>query len=156
LPFSINNVRLSSGLVLSNANKVYPAFLARKSNQYDQELFTSSGFLHYDMDEGKYIIASKDKIAEPALPGNLIRIHKNICNVYGEGKFEFSKDFGLFKPNAIGNFMYYPDTDTTEINVTMIMDAYFNDGAQKLMAERLNSTGGLTGLDMRDEVLKKH
>ena len=155
LPFNINNSRLSSGLVLSNANKVYPAFLARKTNQYDQELFTAHGYLHYDMEEGKYIIASKDKIAEPSLPGNLIRIHKNICNVYGEGKFEFSKDFGLFKPNAIGNFMYYPDTDTTEINVTMIMDAYFNDGAQKLMAERLNSTGGLTGLDMRDEVFEK-
>lgn len=155
LPFNINNSRLSSGLVLSNANKVYPAFLARKTNQYDQELFTAHGYLHYDMDEGKYIIASKDKIAEPALPGNLIRIHKNICNVYGEGKFEFSKDFGLFKPNAIGNFMYYPETDTTEINVTLILDAYFNDGAQKLMAERLNSTGGLVGLDMRDEVFEK-
>jgi hypothetical protein len=155
LPFNINNTRLSSGLVLSNANKVYPAFLGRKTNQYDQELFSAHGFLHYDMEEGKYIIASKDKIAEPSLPGNLIRIHKNICNVYGEGKFDFSNDFGLFKPNAIGNFMYYPESDTTEISVSMIMDAYFSESAQKLMAERFNSTGGLVGLDMRDEIFEK-
>lgn len=155
IPYNINNTRLCSGLVLSNANKIYPAFLARKRNQYDQELFTAHGFLHYDMEEGKYIIASKDKIAEASLPGNLIRIHKNICNVYGEGKFEFSKDFGLFKPNASGNFLYYPETDTTEINLTMIMDAYFNSSAQKLMSEKINSAGGLAGLDMRDDVFEK-
>lgn len=154
-PNNINNSRLIAGLVLANSNTVYPAFLGKKRNQYDQELFSANGFLYYDQEEGKYVIASKDKIAEPDLPGNLIRIHKNICNVYGEGRFNFSNDFGLFNPNAIGNFLYYPDTDTTEFNLTMILDAYFSSDAHKLMAERLNSTPGLVGIDMRDEVFEK-
>lgn len=154
-PYNINNSRLIAGLVLSNANKVYPAFLGRKRNQYDHELFISSGFLYYDQVEGKFIISSKDKITEPSLPGNYMHIHKNICNVYGEGKFNFSNDFGLFKPNIIGNFLYYPETDTTDFNVTMILDAYFNQDAHKLMAERINATAGLVGIDARDEVFEK-
>ncbi len=155
MPMNINNSRLIAGLVLSNSNVVYPSFLGKKRNQYDQVLFQSDGFLYYDQEEGKYIIASKDKIAEPDLPSNLIRIHKNICNVYGEGKFNFSNDFGLFKPNAIGNFLFYPETDTTDFNLTMVLDAYFNESATKMMAERINATPGLVGIDMRDEVFEK-
>lgn len=155
VPYNFNNARLIAGLVLSNTNSVYPSFLGKKRNQYDQELFKTHGFLYYNKDEGKYIIASKDKIAEPALPGNYMHIHKNICNVYGEGKFNFSNDFGLFAPNAIGNFLYYPDKDTTEFNLSLIMDAYFNDAAFKNMAEKINATPGLVGLDMRDEVYDK-
>jgi hypothetical protein len=89
------------------------------------------------------------------LPGNYIHIQKNICNVYGEGKMNFSKDFGLFKPNAIGNFLYYPERDTTEFNLTMLMEAYFSTDAHKLMADRLNSTSGLVGIDLKDEVYEK-
>ncbi len=155
ITYNINNTRLCSGLVLSNASQLYPAFLDKKRNQYDQEIFSANGFLHYDKDEGKFIIAPKDKIAENSLPGNLIRKHKSICNMYGEGRFEFSKDFGAFKPNAYGNFLYYPDTDSTEINISMIIDAYFNSSALKAMAEKLNSTGGLSGLNVRDEVFEK-
>ena len=155
ITYNINNTRLCSGLVLANTNQLYPAFLTRKRNQYDQEIFSASGYLHYDQDDGKFIIAPKEKITETSLPGNLIRRHKSICNVYGEGKFEFSKDFGLFKPNAIGNFMWYPETDTTEINVSMIADAYFSNAALKAMADKLNSTGGLSGLNVRDDVFEK-
>ncbi|MCK9254808.1 MAG: hypothetical protein M0P36_03370 [Bacteroidales bacterium] len=155
ISYNINNTRLCSGLVLSNTNQIYPAFLTRKRNQYDQEIFTANGYLHYDQDEGKFVIASKDKIAENSLPGNLIRKHKSICNVYGEGKFEFSKDFGLFKPNAIGNFMYYPDLDTAEINVSMIIDAYFSNTALKAIGEKINTIGGLSGLNLRDDVFEK-
>lgn len=155
LPVSINNDKLVAGLVLSNSNRLYPSFLAKKRNPYDKVIFTASGFLHYDQDEGKFIIASKDKIAETSLPGNYISIHKNICNLYGEGRFNMSTDFGLFKPNIIGNFLYYPDRDTTEITVSMIMDAYFNSDAQRLMADKLNAVPGLVGIDIRDDVYEK-
>jgi hypothetical protein len=152
IPYNINNTRLIAGLVLSASNQIYPSFLGRKRTPNDQEIFSVSGFLHYDKDEGKFMIASKDKLAEPSLPGNYIHIHKNICNVYGQGKFNFSNDFGLFVPNIIGEFLYYPDTDTTEFNVSMILDAHFNSSAQKLMAEKINSVKGLTGINMRDEI----
>lgn len=152
VPYNINNTKLTAGLVLSNSNQIYPLFLGRKRNQFDQEILTVHGYLRYNPEEGKYIIASKDKLAEASLPGNYIHIHKNICNVFGQGKFNFSSDFGLFAPNIIGEFLYYPEKDTTEFNVTMILDAYFNSSAQKLMAERLNSVGGLVGINLRDEI----
>ncbi|MBN2776974.1 MAG: hypothetical protein JXR36_05005 [Bacteroidales bacterium] len=152
LPVNINNSRLTAGILLSNSNKVYPAFLGKKQNQFDQELFTAHGYLYYDKTEGKYMIASQEKLNEPSLPGNYLHIHRTICNVYGNGKINFSKDFGLFKPNVIGNVLYYPDRDTTEFEVSMIMDAYFNKDAMEKMADRLNATAGLVGVDPRNEV----
>jgi len=155
LPYNINNSRLSAGFLLSSSNQVYPAFLTKKRNQYDEELFTAHGFLNYDKEEGKYMIASKEKLSESSLPGNYIHIHKSICNVYGNGRVNFSKDFGLFNPNMIGNVMYYPDTDTTEFEVSMIMDAYFNKSAMENMSDKLNSTAGLVGIDPRNDVYER-
>ena len=155
LPVNINNSRLSAGIMLSNTGKIYPAFLAKKRSPYDQEIFSARGLLYYNKNEGKYMIASKEKINERNLPGNYLHIHKSICNVYGEGKFNFSTDFGLFKPNAIGKVLYYPMRDTAEFELTMILDAYFSNSAYKKMVERLNSSAGLVGLNMNDDIYEK-
>jgi hypothetical protein len=37
----------------------------------------------------------------------------------------------------------------------MIADAYFSNAALKAMADKLNSTGGLSGLNVRDDVFEK-
>ncbi|MDD2636127.1 MAG: hypothetical protein PHW82_11575 [Bacteroidales bacterium] len=155
LPVNINNSRLTAGILLSNSNKIYPSFLGKKRNQYDQELFTAKGYLHYDTNEGRYMIASEEKLNEPSLPGNYLHIHRSICNVFGNGRVNFSKDFGLFKPNTIGDILYYPDRDTTEFELSMILDAHFNKDAMQNMADRLNTTQGLVGINPRDEIFEK-
>jgi hypothetical protein len=155
IQFDINDNRLYSGLLLTRTRQLYPAFLSRKTSQYDEEIFTVDGYLYYDIDDGNYKIGQKDKIEETSLPGGYIEMHKFICNVFGEGQMNFSKDFGQFKPNAIGNFRYNPQTDTTEFFLSMIMDAYFNNSATKMMANRISSTGGLAGLDLRDKSYEK-
>ncbi len=155
LPVNINNSRLTAGILLSNSNKVYPAFLGKKRNQYDQEIFIANGFLHYDASEGKYMIASEEKLNEPSLPGNYLHIHRTICNVFANGRVNFSKDFGLFKPNTIGDILYYPDRDTTEFELSMILDAHFNKDAMENMSDRLNSTQGLVGINPRNEIFEK-
>jgi len=155
VPYNINNSRLSVGIMLGSNNRIYPAFLTRKKTQYDQEIFSAHGYLNYNREDGKYMIASKEKLSEPSLPGNYLHIHKTICNVYGTGRMNFSNDFGLFKPNAIGNVMYYPESDTTEFELSMILDAYFNKDGLNKMADKLNSIEGLVGIDPRDEVYER-
>ncbi len=155
IPMNINNSRMSAGIMLANSNRIYPSFIGKKQNQFDQEIFSVHGFLFYDKEEGKYRIASKEKLNEPNLPGNYLHIHKSVCNVYGEGKFKLSSDFGLFELNAIGSVLYYPERDTAEFNLSMIMDAYFSKNALEKMADRLNSTEGLVGISLSDEIYEK-
>ncbi len=155
IQFDINDNRLYSGLILSRTRQLYPAFLSRKTTQYDEEIFSVDGYVHYDLDDGSYKIGTKDKIEETSLPGSYLEMHKFICNIYGEGQMNFSKDFGQFKPNAIGNFRFNPQTDTVEFFLSMVMEAYFNNSATRMMASRISSTGGLAGLDLRDRSYEK-
>ncbi len=153
--FDINQNRLSTGLLLTQARQVYPTFLTRKTTQNDQEIFSVDGYLYFDIEDGNYKIAQKDKMVETSLPGNYIEMHRFICNVYGEGKMNFSNDFGQFKPNIIGSFRYNPEADTVDFFVSMIMEAYFNSNAIGLMAGQISKTRGLMGLNLRDRTYEK-
>ena len=155
IQFDINDNRLTTGLLLTRTRQLYPSFLTRQTSQYDEEIFSVDGVLYYDDVDGLYKIGSKDKITEPSLPGNYIEMHRFICNIYGEGKFNFSKDMGQFKPNAIGSFTYNPSNDTIEFSISLIMEAYFNNNATKMMATKLSQTAGLVGLDLRDKTYEK-
>lgn len=153
--YNINGQMLNTGIYLNANRKLYPCFLNKQINANDDEIFSSHGFLYFDNEEKKFIIAKKDKIETQRLPGNYMHLHHTICNMYGEGKFTFSKRFGLFKPNAIGNFIYYPDKDTIEINVNMLVDAYFSKDALKLIADSINKTPGLPAVNLQTEVYEK-
>lgn len=150
IPYSINNNRLSNGLIISNTNTIYPSFLGRKNNQYDQEILTSHGFLTYNQESEYFMIASKEKLNNIDTLGNYLQFNKFKCNTYGEGKFKLSNDFGLFEPNAIGSFECIPGNDTISLFISMILDAHFNKDAQKLMADKINKVGGLTGISLRE------
>ena len=146
---NINNNRITNGLVYTNSNNVNAAFLKLRTNQYDQELLNTHGFLTYNDNEQSYIIASKEKINNPDTLGNYLKFNKFDCSYYGEGKFRLSRDFGMFEPNAIGTFEYNAQTDTIMIDIAMILDAYFNKAAQKLMTDKINATGGLSGMSLK-------
>ena len=150
----INNQPILTGLSLSNYGKLYPAFLSKFSENFDYPIFETHGQLYYDYDEKSYMIGSRDKIEETNLPGNYMELHDD-CSIYGEGKFFFSDRFGQFHPNTIGYFEYTPEKDTIDFFVNMLMDVYFNQQAWKRMADVINGTPGLMGIDLSDREYQK-
>lgn len=155
LQYDINDNRLSTGLLLTRTGHLNPTFLSRRSSQYDEEIFNVHGYLHFDLQDGNFKIGQKDKIVEKSLPGDYIEMHRFICNVYGEGEMIFSRDFGQFKPNAFGNIRLHPDNDIIDFNLALLIEAYFNNRATRMMADRINQTGGLAGLDLRNDSYEK-
>ncbi|MDR2010496.1 MAG: hypothetical protein LBQ22_08435 [Bacteroidales bacterium] len=153
-PTSINNSRLSNSLVLTNTNNISPVILGKKGT-YDHELLQTNGFMTYDMENEIYKIGSREKLLNKDTIGNYIEFNRSSCTSYGEGLFNLSNDFLSFKPNAIGYFDYTPENDTIELHISMILDAYFNKDAHKSMADKINSTGGLNGINLRDESYEK-
>jgi hypothetical protein len=156
IPYDIKGNRVSAGMLLShNYQNMYPAFVGNKTTMQDQEIFFSSGVLYYDMESNDFIINSKEKINNPDTTGNFLRLNDFYCNVEGSGQFLLSRDFGLLKPNAIGRFEYYPGNDTISFYLAMLMEAHFSKDAQKIMANKLNSTPGLNGISFTEETYEK-
>ncbi|MBO7482042.1 MAG: hypothetical protein J6T63_08040 [Bacteroidales bacterium] len=137
---SINDRPLRTSVLFGNS-KVYPAFLIKRSNSADETLFDVNGYIHYVVDSGKYEIASKEKLYEPNLPGNYMSIDASTCNIKGEGKFDFSKNFDakVFKLNSYGTFSYNVETDTTEFNTTMFINMPMPNAAYEHLAKVLKA-----------------
>jgi hypothetical protein len=95
----IASVKLGVGMMTKTTSpqQVYPAFLSPKMSASDTPLMEASGFLHYDKNTKKYLIGSKPKILQPKLPGNLIELAGNNCDVNADGQFDFHARTGLVK-----------------------------------------------------------
>jgi hypothetical protein len=147
-PRSINNQKLFAGLYMSSFGKLEPYFFKRLLRDDDTPIFAAEGDLHYSEKENLFKFGPRDKLDEISLPGNYIELDNKDCNIYGEGKFELSGHFGQFYPNAIGYFEYNPETDSVDLLVDMLMQFHFSQDAFKRMADLINVTPGLMGLEL--------
>lgn len=147
-PRSINNQKLFAGLYMSSFGKIEPYFFKKLLRDDDTPLFEAGGELHYSEKENLFQFGHRDKLDETTLPGNYMELDNRNCKIYGEGKFELSGHFGQFYPNAIGHFEYNPETDSVDLLIDMLMKFHFNKQAYKRMADLINSTSGLMGLEM--------
>jgi hypothetical protein len=153
-PVSINLNELAVGLNIYRDSS-YIAMYSPKVRHTDQNLFMADGYLVFDEKDMAYKVANKDKLEEENIPGNLLRFGRIDCTMNGYGRFHFSDEFGLFKPNPIGVFSHNPENDTTRMSLVMLMDFHFNDKAFDIMAEDINSSVGLTGTDLSSDIYEQ-
>ncbi len=94
----INRDKIFNGLFLYyDSVHVYPAFLSGRKNYSDGPVVTAGGFLHFDKQKQEYVIALKDKLTDRSVPGNLVSLHRESCEVYGEGRLSFGEKLGQVK-----------------------------------------------------------
>ncbi|MEA1873384.1 MAG: hypothetical protein U9N51_03005 [Bacteroidota bacterium] len=150
-PMGINGGELAAGLMIYR-DSAYAAMYSPKERRTDKTLFTADGFLIFDEDDMSYKVSNRDKLQESSLPGNLLRLGRVDCIMNGQGRLNFSEEFGRFKPNPIGDFRHNLADDTTRMDLVMLMDFHFNNKALKIFAEDINKAPGLTGTDLGSDV----
>ncbi|MGM0648966.1 MAG: hypothetical protein ACQES1_00520 [Bacteroidota bacterium] len=153
-PVSINLNELAVGLNIYRDSS-YVAMYSEKVRHTDNNLFMADGYLVFDEKDMAYKVANEEKLEEENLPGNLLRFGRIDCTMNGYGKFNFSDKFGLFKPNPIGMFSHKPESDTTRMDLVLLMDFHFNDKALDILAEDINRSKGLTGTDLGSDIYEQ-
>ncbi len=149
----INGGIVHTSLMITNdSSHIYPAFLTKHKKYSDTEIIPAEGYLMFDKQEGKYMIASKDKLNEPSLPGNFISIHHNVCNVYSEGIVDLGTDFGRFKVKNAGNVNQDASGKKTTLNLVSFLEFFFNNKSLNIMAKDLESA--MDGFDPQDYYYK--
>jgi hypothetical protein len=136
---SDNKRPLGSGVYLNlDTTEVIPyaAFLSEKQNAKNHGILTVDGYLVFDKPSQEYRVGSLDKLKELSLPGNYISVHKEKCNVFGDGKFMFLSEPNVLKISTVGTLT--TNKNDMEMKASMLLDFPMNENVLEKFAEQVN------------------
>ena len=92
LPTDWKGNRITASILFEKSMlKPYPAFLTNE-RAADNELMSAHGYLYYDNDAHTYMIASREKIADPDnVVSQYLTLDTKTCTVTGEGPVNFNQ-----------------------------------------------------------------
>ncbi|MCH2197989.1 MAG: hypothetical protein MK081_04355 [Flavobacteriales bacterium] len=146
----IGMAKLGAGVMIADDSpfSLYGSFLSRKEDRQDNPLIAATGYLYYDKNKKSYLIGSKEKIKQPKLPGNLIALKTESCEITGDGQLDFQVDLGHVKTKQIGDVLHNSMNGETTMNTAFTIDFFFDDGAMKRVIEILEQWPGLQPVDI--------
>ncbi|TAL64261.1 MAG: hypothetical protein EPN88_11220 [Bacteroidetes bacterium] len=155
-PRDINDELVFSGSYINTDSiHIYPAFLSAQKSWTDVALVNSSGYLYYEKAKGRYLITSLEKIADQALPGNMIALDKNFCVLSGEGTINFGAKYDLFKLSGAGKVIHTIDSGKVNLEAILALDFHFSAEALKVMADEIRMMPSLKPVNLNTDLNNK-
>lgn len=155
-PRDINDDLVFSGSYInSDSIHIYPTFLSAQKSWNDVALVNASGWLYYDKAKGRYLITSREKLADPSLSGNQIAFDKNYCILSGEGNINFGAKFDLVKFSSSGKVIHALDSGKVNIEAILALDFHFSAEALKVMADEIRMMPSLKPVNLNTDLNNK-
>jgi hypothetical protein len=155
-PLDINMNYLYSGIFITgDSSHIYSTFFNPRKLPTDKFIVTTDGFLYYDKKAEEYRISSKEKLADPRLPGNWLSLNPNTCIEYGEGDIDLGIRLGQAVISTFGDVRHEVLTEKTTLGTMISMDFLMSDEALKVMSHDIDSLQGLEAFDLTDEKYNK-
>ncbi len=152
----IHRKKLYLGHMITNdSTHIYPTFLSPRKHYSDVAISTAHGVLYFDKASGQYRIGSREKVLDPALPGNYLSLDKNYCRLYGEGLLNLNVDLGQVKIITVGSIQQDMEKDSVTLDVMIGFDFFFHPGALKVMQSEIDSLANLPPVDVRSDNYRK-
>lgn len=145
----------TSLMVTTDSVHFYSAFLSPKQSTNDAYVLPADGFLFFDKAAREYRVSNKEKLIERSLPGNYLSLNTSQCKVYGEGKINLGGEFGQVKLESYGNAVHMLIPDTTNFDMLLSVDFFFDDGAISKMADAISTVADLKPTDFSRPVFEK-
>jgi len=150
-----DNLVFSGSFINADSIHIYPAFLSAQKSWTDTPIVNANGYMYFEKEKGKYIIASLEKITDPGLSGNMIAFDKNYCLMSGEGNVSFGTKFDLFKLTSAGNYIHRIDSGRVDIESLLALDFHFSPEALKMMADEIRLMPTLTPVNLNTPLYTK-
>ena len=155
-PRDINdNLVFSGSFINLDSVHIYPAFLSAQKSWTDVNLVNSTGFLYFDKAKGKYLLGSLEKIADPALSGELISYDRSFCVLSGEGKLNFGTNFDLVKMASAGSVIHNLDSGDVNLQAILAFDFHFSPEALKMMSDEIRMMPTLKAVNLNSDLYIK-
>lgn len=146
----IGMAKLGAGLLMSNSSPLdlYGSFMSRKVDRKDIPVIEPAGFLYFDKASRQYKIGTKEKIRQPKLPGNLVALNVDECEITGDGRIDYEVDLGHIQLASFGDYVHNNNTRESQIQGVLALDFFFDDAVLKYLAEQLEKWPGLQPVDI--------
>ena len=150
-----DNLVVSGSFINIDSIHIYPTFLSAQKSWADVALVNSNGWLYYEKAKGRYLIASREKLIDQTLPGNMIGFDKNYCILSGEGHIDFGAKLDLVKLTSAGNVVHVLDSGKVNINAILALDFHFSSEALKVMADEIRMIPSLKPVNLNSDLNNK-
>lgn len=144
--------KIQSGFYFTE-DSLYTAFLSsRRPEAYkDTAILPSFGILYYHPENLEYQIASPEKIANPALPENMIALSGRYCYMRGDGDLNLGLRLEPVSLKTIGSIKNDLQKNETSSAFSLALDFFFNDKALNYMVEDLMNDVTLSPADYAND-----
>lgn len=132
---------IGTGLFLTYDDpfQLYGTFLSRKRGNGDVPIIAAKGLLFYDKAKKEYVISNKEKLRQRNLPGDLVSLNVDNCDVSADGRIGTGLNLGRVILTDVGTLKHTPGQNGTKADLTMMIDFFFHDNALERMAEQIIS-----------------
>jgi len=153
----VSSRKLGAGMMVKSTSpsKVYPAFLSPKMSKDDSPLLEANGFLHYDRNAKKFFIGSKEKIIQPKIPGNLIELNSQSCDVNADGNIDFHARIGMIDLINVGKATLKKSDESLTMQTSGILHFPFDESAIKRISESMEKAIDLPVIDITTTQFEK-
>lgn len=103
----------AASFITKDSSHIYSSFLTRRRDPNDEALIKATGYLYFNKNSSKYIIAEKAKIHNPDTIGSLVNLHQKFCLLHGEGIFNPGIELGQVKLSPAGSLNH----DLSKMNI---------------------------------------
>lgn len=150
-----DNLIVSGAFLRNDSISIYPAFLSEQKSWTDIGVVKSTGYLFYDKPGARYLIAAREKLVDPKLPGNMLAFDNNFCVLSGEGKIDLGAKPDLVKLDAAGKLIMSVDSGKVDLETVIALDFHFLPDALKIMADELRMMPTLKPVNLNAETINK-
>lgn len=148
--------KLYKGFFLSNQPiELYSTFVGPHLRYSDQPLISAYGRLWYDETEGRYKLASTEKMADPEADGPILILDPNTCTTEGTGPLTLGVDLGQVKMNGAGKLIHDHQKDSITGSVILTLDFFIDPKILDFMSKSINDAAGVEPVNYGDPAFRE-
>lgn len=150
-----NNVYAATVITIDSTH-MYSTFANNLKVYSDIPVISADSLLYYDVKGNRYIITNAQKLANFELPGNMVTLHRNYCNIYSEGDASFGVDLARLVTKQSGSLIHNIEKNSVALELMMSNTFMFEPRCIELMTQQLIDAPGLEPIDVSTTTYKKY
>jgi hypothetical protein len=134
-------------------SKIYPVFFTSKENVADTFMFQAEGVVSYNANLQEFRVGGYDRIKYKSQEGNYFNLSTIPCVLKGIGDMNLGVDLQSVVMAPFGKVEYLLIPDSTKLNISLMLDFFFNEKLMELFADSL-AASNQPGIDLGKETYK--
>ena len=146
----------AASFITKDSSHIYSRFVDRRRDPNDVALVRATGYLYYNKNANKYIVAEKSKLDNKDTIGSLVSLQKDMCLQHEEGKINLGINLGQVKLSPAGSVNHLLDKNETKLEIVLPIDFFFSEPALDTLLHDIQSISSLGSMSITSSFFEKN